>query len=253
MWQTIGWMLWAIIVFLSISFAWGCRSYAKTKRSFQWSTGIQTFFWWVIAILFLVFKWNKLHILWIAPIAFFSADFFAFGSIPILSPAIIFFTKIFLGIVLMGVNIPEGLNGFLLLGNFSKEHFGLPRKIEVIKNLVKKRIQNDTALSTLEKPDTISYITSDEKLLMGLPEATIVTIVATYLQFKNSGLSDKKIFEVIERHRDRFGNVGDMFLELTLSNYIKYRVKLEHSSGDEVPITDNFIEEAIKETIAAFN
>ena len=236
MWHMIGWIAWGIIVFLAVSFAWGCRSYAKSGHGFQWATGVQTFFWWVISILFLVFGWNKLHILWIAPIAFFSARFLALGNIPILSPVVLFLSKLFLNIILVGINQPEGLSS-------SSADF---QKVAFIKSLVKKRIQKDPGMSMTGNIDALS-----DTMLMGLPEATIVTIVETYLQLKRQGISVTESLKAIENHRASIGDSGILPSELTLSNYIKYRVGLEHSHG--APITDEFVEAAIKETIDAFS
>jgi hypothetical protein len=107
MWQIIGWVVWGIVAFLAVTFAWGCRSYAKSNQGFQWATGVQTFFLWVIAILFIYFEWNKLHILWVAPISFFSAQLFAIGGIPILSPIILLATRLFLAVILVGIEKPS--------------------------------------------------------------------------------------------------------------------------------------------------
>jgi len=107
MWEIIGWIIWAMLAFFAASFAFGCRTYMKSGQSFQWATGIQTFFFWLIAILFLVFGWNKLHILWVTPVAFFAAQFLAIGGIPILSPIALFATRAFLSIILIGVKKPD--------------------------------------------------------------------------------------------------------------------------------------------------
>jgi hypothetical protein len=237
MWQIIGWIVWGIAALLAVSFAWGCRSYSKSGQGFQWATGVQTFFLWVVVILFLIFEWNKLHILWIAPISFFSARLLVLSRVPLLSPIILFATRTFLGIILIGLEKPE--------------EFGAPldavilNKMELIRNLAKKRIHNDPNLSMPENVNSLS-----EYMLMGLPEATIVTIVETYWQLNNQGLSEKEILETIENHRASFGDVGTLPSQLTLFNYIKYRLRLEHSHG--APISDNFIEEAIKEATEAF-
>ena len=236
MWQMIGWISWGIIGFLALSFAWGCRSYVKAGHGFQQATGVQTFFWWFIFILFLIFGWNKLHILWIAPIAFFSAQYLALGNIPILSSAVLFLTKIFFHIILVGIDKPAGLSS-------TSSDF---KKIAFIKSLVKKRIQNDSVMSMIGNIDALS-----DTMLMGLPEATIVTIVETYFQLKKQGRSDTESLNEIESHRASFGDSGILPSELTLSNYIKYRVGLEHSHGTS--ITDEFVEEAIKETIDAIS
>ena len=103
MWQIIGWIIWGIVAIWALSFAFGCRSHTKSGQDFQWATGVQTFFLWLITILFLVFDLNKLHILWIAPAAFFTAQLLVFVGIPILSPLVLFVTRIFLNIVLIGI------------------------------------------------------------------------------------------------------------------------------------------------------
>lgn len=105
--EIIGWIAWGILVFLAISFVFSCRVYAKSGKEFQWATGVQTFFFWIIAILFFIFGWNKLHILWVVPAAFFVAQFLVLGRVPILSPLILFVTRIFLNIVLIGIKKPS--------------------------------------------------------------------------------------------------------------------------------------------------
>jgi len=120
-------------------------------------------------------------------------------------------------------------------------------KIKLIKNLAKKRFQNDPiaqAFSVVEYIDGLP----DTKL-MGLPEATIVTIVETYWQLRDQGLSDKEVLEAIENHRAIIG-AGTIPSPLTLSTYIKYRVGLEHSGI--APISETFIDEAIKEATAYY-
>jgi len=107
MWQIIGWIIWGILAFFAVSFAFGCRSYTKSGQGFQWATGVQTFFFWAIAISFLVFGWNKLHILWMTPVAFFAAQFLVLVGIPILSPIVLFATRMFLFVVLFGVKKPN--------------------------------------------------------------------------------------------------------------------------------------------------
>lgn len=217
--------------FLAISFAWGCRSYAKSRQGFQWATAVQTFFWWIIAIIFLIFGLNKLHILWIAPIAFFSAQFLAFGSVPILSPIILSATRMFLSIILVGIEQPVRLGS--PSGTTNAE------KIELIKTLAKKRVQNDPIASMLGDIDELS-----KTMLMGLPEATIVTIVETWAILKIQGVREEDILKRIEAHRASFGDYGDLPKPLTLENYIKYRLDLEHRHGAH--ISEEFIDYAIE-------
>lgn len=103
MWLISGWIIWGILVFFALSFAFGCRTYMKRGQGFQMATGVQTFFFWIIAILFVLFGWNKLHILWLFPVAFFTAQFFSLRSIPLLSSVVLFFTRIFLSLILLGI------------------------------------------------------------------------------------------------------------------------------------------------------
>jgi len=98
----IGWIAWSVVAFLALSFSYGCRKYASTGLGFQWATGVQTLFLWIIAILFLITPINKLHIIWLAPIAWLLSQRIALSGIPILSPLVLLVTRIFLGVVLLG-------------------------------------------------------------------------------------------------------------------------------------------------------
>lgn len=248
----LGWILWGIITLFAALLTWGCRSYAKSeegfKCNFQWTNVVQTLFFLIIAILFLIFKWNKLHILWIAPLIFLSSHLFVSYNIPILSPIVIYVTKVYLSIVLLGIDLKGGFDELLYDGSFKRGQLGLARRFEIIRTLAEKRIQFDSTLSNEEKSNTIANLISNNTLLINLPEAKIVNIVASYLEYKLLGLSDKKILTTIERTRHFFGKKGIMPLELTLANYIKYRIELECSYEQAKSIRDDFIEDAIKET-----
>ena len=176
--------------------------------------------------------------LWIAPIAFFSAQFLALGGVPILSPIILFATRMFLGIILIGLENPEGRS--TPFGSANSD------KIELIRNLAKKRVQNDPIASMLGDIDNLS-----EVMLMGLPEATIVTIVETWAILRKQGMGEEEILKRIEAHRASFGDHGDLPKPLTLKNYIKYRLNLEHGHG--APISEKFIDYAIKAAKQVFS
>jgi len=128
------------------------------------------------------------------------------------------------------------------MGIFKKLFDGGMSKENLIKKLVRKRLQNDPIAKMLGNVDDLSDLE-----LMGLPEATIVTIIETYCTMKHqANLPDDEIFEAIEAHRSMFGDKGEMPSPLTLSSYIKYRLGIEHSHG--APISSKFIDEAIGET-----
>jgi hypothetical protein len=103
MWQIIGWFTWLFDVYLALTFAYGCRKSAVAGVGFQWATAVQTFFWWIIAIIFLITSWNKLHIIWIMPVGFISASFITLGNIPIISHIVLVVTRLFMSVILFGV------------------------------------------------------------------------------------------------------------------------------------------------------
>ena len=114
MWSVIGWIAWAVVACLALTFAYGCRRYMAAGRNFQWTTGIQTFFWWLIAVVFLIAPLNKLHIIWLVPLGWWGAWFIAIAGIPVLSPLVLLATRAFLGLIFMGVKKPDeyGSTGF---------------------------------------------------------------------------------------------------------------------------------------------
>jgi len=127
--------------------------------------------------------------------------------------------------------------------SFLKKLFGrkLDSKIELIQKLVRRRAENDPFAKHLVKEvDGLS-----EFELMGLPEGTIVTIVESYeLMTKRQGLSSDEALELIESHRAMAAS-GEIPTPLTLTNYIRYRLELDHPDG--VPPADVEVEEAIHE------
>jgi hypothetical protein len=114
---------------------------------------------------------------------------------------------------------------------------GTPSKNDLIKSLAKERIKTDPSFysrgyseSMIDSLGTI--------LLMGAPEATIVTIVETYALSQQSGASEEAILNHIENYRSQIG-AGSMPVPLNLETYIKYRIEIEHSHG--APISEQFI------------
>ncbi|MDW8356228.1 MAG: hypothetical protein RMK57_17045, partial [Bryobacterales bacterium] len=86
--EVIGWIAWATVVYVALSFAYGCRQYIASGQGFTWTTGVLTLFWWVIALFFLVTDVNKLHIIWLVPVAFVLAQFIGIVGIPVISPLV---------------------------------------------------------------------------------------------------------------------------------------------------------------------
>ena len=108
--EIIGWILWLFVAFLAVTFAFGTRQYAKVGAPFQNATAVQTLFWWLLAVGFLVSDWNKLHLLWSIPVAFLASQMIGLGAIPLLSPLVLIVTRIFVRIILIGVKVPTEQN-----------------------------------------------------------------------------------------------------------------------------------------------
>ena len=119
---------------------------------------------------------------------------------------------------------------------------GGTNKNNLIKHLVKERIQSSPGFAARGFDESMVDSLSSLQLA-GLPESTIVTIVESWVIMSNRGVPDAEIFESIEAHRSRLAGSGDMSSELSLSNYIKYRIDLEHQHAE--PISDDFIDYAI--------
>ncbi len=173
----------------------------------------------------------------------------------------------------------------------NNQNFMHDKKIKLIRELIKKRIESNPKLNASKPPD-FDLNTVPEIILIRFPEATIVYIVESYWMLKNhTQMSDKAIFAVIDEHRNKipdeetklsfedayyeswkryfkmsdfntkiiklldklnwnFKNAGETPQALTLSSYIKYRLKIEHSHG--APISKQFVNEAIEEATQLF-
>ncbi len=105
----LSWTIWAIVAFLALSWAYGLRVYTKKGQSVPIATAVQTFFLWVIAVVFLFSGYSKLHILWVAPICFVASFYLTLARrVPILTPMVMWFTGLFVEFVLLGLKRPTG-------------------------------------------------------------------------------------------------------------------------------------------------
>jgi len=102
MWNLIGWIARILVAYLALTFVGDSRRYAAADQGFQWSTGVQTFFCWVIAIALLITRLNKLRIIWLVSLAFFSAQFITLMKTPIVPSVILSDTRLFLSLILPG-------------------------------------------------------------------------------------------------------------------------------------------------------
>jgi hypothetical protein len=104
----LAWTIWAIVAFLAVSWAYGLRAYTKKGQSVPIAMAVQTLFLWVIAVVFLFVSYSKLHILWVIPLCFVLSFYLTLARrVPILTPVVMWFTGLFVEIVLLGLKRPS--------------------------------------------------------------------------------------------------------------------------------------------------
>ena len=122
-------------------------------------------------------------------------------------------------------------------------------KFVLIKDLAKSRVDKDPmARARGTTPSTIDKM--NQTMLLSLPEATIASIVETYAAYKPQGLHDAEIFEAHETEHPING-AATKPRPLTLTNYVKYRIAVEH--GHDAPISEYFIEHEIQKSLEFFS
>lgn len=105
-----------------------------------------------------------------------------------------------------------------------------PSKTELVGQLVRDRIENTPeAWEAGVTPEVVDSL--HESTLMGLPEATIVTIVESYVDLGTRGLREAEALGVIEATRSELMGEGDVPMPPTLWSYVRYRVDLEYSDS----------------------
>lgn len=122
-------------------------------------------------------------------------------------------------------------------------------KYALIKQLAKQRIRSDPFAKAMGVKE--SEVDKLSKMhLMGLPEATIVSIVETWASLRKEGTNEGEIFQLIEEHRKKLKGGHELPDPINLESYIKYRVKVENESGS--PVYETFIDDAIEICKAKF-
>ncbi len=109
--SVIGWIAWIFVFYLAIIFMLGCRRYARAGQPFTFLTATRTMYLWIVSLLFLPMPGiYKLHILWIVPLIFLGLfSYYMQSTLPV-----IFFTLIFIEIILLGVHTPLGKDKVVL-------------------------------------------------------------------------------------------------------------------------------------------
>lgn len=129
----------------------------------------------------------------------------------------------------------------LLAAQGQREPGGTFDKWGLIKDLVRLRLSSDPHSATAGFDPRMVESLSDFELL-GLPEATIVTIVETWAIGTLAGIPDAEIFARIEDYRSLLLPRRELPVPLSLTDYVKYRLALEYPP----PIGELFVESAVK-------
>jgi hypothetical protein len=116
-------------------------------------------------------------------------------------------------------------------------------KNALIKDLVRLRIRHDPMAAQMGFDESMVDSLSGLQLV-GLPEATIATIVETWSILRKRGMSDAEIFQRIDNHRSKAFPCAEIPSAITLTDYVQYRVCLEHSHG--APIDSLFVDAAVE-------
>ena len=100
MWQIIGWIIWSLITFLGIAGIYYCRKSANSEQGLDFISSTYICCLWLISILFLVSDWNKLHIIWSAPIILFLIPTIIRKNVPVISSIMAYSIGAFLTVIL---------------------------------------------------------------------------------------------------------------------------------------------------------
>jgi len=123
MFNLLRWIIWFIPVFLFITFVIGIRFDVKKSKVIHPATFLQTLFFLLVVIFFLVKSWSKFHILWVLPVCFL-LSFLTIAKIPIISRIALFFSYFFSGIILIGCKLPKNGQFFAYDSNENKNEIG---------------------------------------------------------------------------------------------------------------------------------
>lgn len=117
-----------------------------------------------------------------------------------------------------------------------------PKKDMVIREIFRFRIQTDPASSLMGmEPSFADKIPREQ--LYGLPEASIVTIVESYVQLVKAGTDVKQALERIDSFRtERFGGSGTRERS-NVFDYVIARIALDHPQGGL--LTEDFVDKAV--------
>ncbi len=71
-----GWMVWVVLLLITLSFSYGIIRSLLSKKSFTYAILVQAVIFGVVLFIFYFNPiWNKLHIIWLVPLTFFMSSF----------------------------------------------------------------------------------------------------------------------------------------------------------------------------------
>ncbi len=230
--DSIGWFLYVVVILFILSGLIAIRASMKSNKSISLMSLSQWTFAVIIAITFIVSDIHMYNLLWIVPVCFIVA-FLPVGLV----------VGRFTGGVMIKIFKP---------GTTSSTDIVPSRHLELIKELLWMRIKDDPLTNENGNRTKKDIDDMPEMVLMGLPEATLVSIVHQYWLLKiDKDRSDQNILKTIERDKGQLTIASNAMPSYeSLASYIKYRLYLDHSDG--APISENFIHAAIQKANAAY-
>ena len=99
------WIVWVVLAYFALMYPFSIRSDLRHGKIIHPATLLQSLLAWVALVLFVIYPWNKLHILWVMP-AIFLVSFITTSRIPILSRIALFFSYFYAGVVCLGCPLP---------------------------------------------------------------------------------------------------------------------------------------------------
>jgi len=102
----LGWIIWSLLLLLALTHPLYIRREISKGKVVHPAQLFQALAVWVIIVAFYVQPWNKLHILWILPIAFI-LSFITTARIAVISRVSLSLSYFYLGIICLGMKTPD--------------------------------------------------------------------------------------------------------------------------------------------------
>ncbi|HMN50775.1 MAG TPA: hypothetical protein PKB01_01775 [Xanthobacteraceae bacterium] len=119
------------------------------------------------------------------------------------------------------------------------------QKLWLVRKLLSERISSSGFFARIFlKVDSMT-----DTVVIGTPEATVVSVVERYLVLRSMGLDDADAIAEIETYRSAIV-AGRSRFSRKIDEYVRYRVRLEHKSGRQISDADILRAQRITQSFA---